>query len=77
MQRTISKSEEEDLLVRFNKTVEIISSREKINPTLFFSKKAQKDFLRLVFKVGIEIACEEITSWRSQLIKEEILDLLR
>ncbi len=77
LQRTITKSEEEDLLVRFNKTVEIISKREKINPTLFFSKKAQKDFLRLVFKEGIEIACEEITTWRSQLIKEEILYLLR
>ena len=77
LQRTITKAEEEDLLVRFNKTVEIISSREKINPTLFFSKKAQKDFLRLVFKVGIEIACEKITTWRRQLIKEEILDLLR
>tara|TARA_Y100000996_G_C22458943_1_gene617167 strand:- start:139 stop:963 length:825 start_codon:yes stop_codon:yes gene_type:complete len=77
LQRTITKAEEEDLLVRFNKTVEMISKRENINPTLFFSKKAQKDFLRLVFEVGIEIACEEITSWRSQLIKEEILDLLR
>ena len=77
LQRTITKAEEEDLLVRFNKTVEIISKREKINPTLFFSKKAQKDFLRLVFKEGIEIACEEITTWRSQLIKQEILNLLR
>ena len=77
LQRTITKAEEEDLLVRFNKTVEIISEREKINPTLFFSKKAQKDFLRLVFKEGIEIACEKITTWRRQLIKEEILDLLR
>ena len=77
LQRTITKAEEEDLLLRFNKTVELISKRENINPTLFFSKKAQKDFLRLVFEVGIEIACEEITSWRSQLIKEEILDLLK
>ena len=77
LERTITKAEEADLLLRFNKAVEIISKREKINPTLFFSKKAQKDFLRLVFKVGIEIACEEITTWRSQLIKQEILNLLR
>ena len=77
LERTITKAEEVDLLLRFNKAVEIISKREKINPTLFFSKKAQKDFLRLVFKVGIEIACKEITTWRSQLIKQEILNLLR
>ena len=77
LDRTITKAEETDLLLRFNKAVEIISKKEKINPTLFFSKKAQKDFLRLVFKVGIETACKEITTWRSQLIKQEILNLLR
>ena len=77
LERTITKAEETDLLLRFNKAVEIISKREKINPTLFFSKKAQKDFLRLVVKEGVEIACEKITLWRSQLIKQEILNLLR
>ena len=77
LERTITKAEEVDLLLRFNEVVEIVSKREKINPTLFFSKKAQKDFLRLVFKEGIEIACEDITLWRSQLIKQEILNLLR
>ena len=59
-----------------NKFVEDIASKENINPTLFFSKKAQKDFLRLVFKKGIEPACKDITPWRSQLIKDEILNLL-
>ena len=77
LEKTITKAEEADLLSKFNKAVEIISKREKINPTLFFSKKAQKDFLRLVFKEGIELACKELTLWRSQLIKEDILNLLR
>ena len=77
LERTITKAEEADLLSRFNKTVVKISKEESINPTLFFSKKAQKDFLRLVFKEGLEIACKEITTWRSQLIKEDILNLLR
>ena len=77
LERTITKAEEADLLLRFNKVVEIISKREKINPTLFFSKKAQKDFLRLVFKDGLELACTKITPWRSQLIKEDILNLLK
>ena len=39
--------------------------------------KAQKEFLRLVFKKGIEIACKEITAWRSQLIREDIYNLLK
>ena len=77
LERTIPKAEEADLLVRFNRTIEKISNREKINPTLFFSKKAQKDFLRLVFKEGIELACNEITAWRSQLIKQDVLNLLK
>tara|TARA_Y100001935_G_scaffold216608_1_gene188415 strand:- start:2180 stop:3007 length:828 start_codon:yes stop_codon:yes gene_type:complete len=77
LERTISKAEETVLLARFNKAVEKISNREKINPTLFFSKKSQKDFLRLALKDGIEPACEEITTWRSQLIKEDILNLLK
>ena len=77
LERIIPKAEETALLVGFNQVVEKISNREKINPTLFFSKKAQKDFLRLALKEGIEPACGEITAWRSQLIKEDILNLLK
>ena len=77
LERIISKAEESELLKGLNKTVERISKREKINPTLFFSKKAQKDFLRLVYKDGLELACTKITPWRSQLIKEDILNLLK
>ena len=77
LERVITKAEESNLLARLNKAVERISKREKINPTLFFSKKAQKDFLRLVLKEGVEFACNQITPWRCQLIKEVILDLLK
>ena len=77
LERVLTKAEETDLLLRFNKVVEKISKQEKINPTLFFSKKSQKDFMRLVLKEGLEQACNEITPWRSKLIREDILDLLR
>ena len=77
IERTIGKAQEDEILFRFNKIVETISKREKINPTLFFSKKVQKDFLRFTLVHGLDSACEEITSWRSALIKEEILDLLK
>lgn len=77
LERTMSKAEEANMLISFNKVVEEISEREKINPTLFFSKKAQKDFLRLSLMNGLDLACEEITAWRSKLIKDDLLNLLK
>ncbi len=77
LDRTISKVQEAEMLSRFSKVVEEISRREKINPTLFFSKKSQKDFLRLVLKVGLDSACKEITLWRSELIKDKMLNILK
>ena len=77
LDRTISKVQEAEMLSRFSKVVEEISQREKINPTLFFSKKSQKDFLRLVLKVGLDSACKEITLWRSELIKDKMLNILK
>ncbi len=77
LERTISKAEEASMLISFNKVVKEISEREKINPTLFFSKKAQKDFLRLVFIEGLDMACREVTLWRSDLIKESLFNILK
>ena len=76
LDRSISRAQEAEILGKFNKLVEEISRRKKINPTLFFSKKAQKDFLRLVLSQGIESACKAITMWRSQLIKDKFLNIL-
>ena len=47
LERTISKAQEIELLSKMNKIVEDIAEQKAINTTLFFSKKAQKDFLRL------------------------------
>jgi ribonuclease D len=77
LERSITKAQENELLNQFNQAVEEIAKQEKINPTLFFSKKAQKDFLRLVYLNGLDSACEDITSWRSKLIKERLLNILR
>ncbi len=77
LERTIPKAEESAILSEFNKIVEKISINKQINPKLFFSKKAQKDFLRLVYLQGLDLACEEITPWRRELIKDEMLSLLR
>ena len=77
IERKITKAQELELLNKLNVTIEVISQREQINPTLFFSKKAQKDFLRLVFINGLDSACNELTPWRGDLIKEELLKLLK
>ena len=77
LKRTISEAEEIQMLNRFNDIVEEISQRENINPTLFFSKKSQKDFLRTLYLQGLTSAYQGITEWRVQLIKEDILNLIK
>jgi len=77
LERTLTKAQEAAILNQLNNIVEEIAEREKINRTLFFSKKAQKDFLRLVLAEGLDSACNEITLWRKKLIKEPMLNLLR
>jgi ribonuclease D len=76
LERTITRAEESAILAKLNSIVEMISINKQINPTLFFSKKAQKDFLRLVFIQGLDLACKELTPWRSDLIKKEMEVLL-
>ena len=44
VERVLTKSQERNLLERMNKIILDISTKEEINPTLFFSKKAQKIF---------------------------------
>ena len=77
LERTLTKAQETEILNKLNNIVEEIARHEKINTTLFFSKKAQKDFLRLVLAEGLDSACDEITFWRRKLIKESMLNLLR
>ena len=77
IKRVVSKSEENSLLHDMNKFVEEIARKEGINPTLFFSKKAQKEFLRLILVSGIDEACKQITSWRKGLIRDDLFNLLK
>jgi len=73
----LTKAEERNLLNKFNDIVLHISDQEEINPTLFFSKKGQKDFLRSTIEKGFEKASSEITSWRYGLIAEPLGSLLQ
>jgi hypothetical protein len=53
-----------------------IAEKDKINPTLFFSKKSQKEFIRLALDRGSEEALKELTSWRRRLIRDPLNKLL-
>jgi len=73
----LTKKEEKILLNKLNDIVLNIAKDEGINPTLFFSKKSQKDFLRSAINEGFEKASSEITNWRCQLISEPFINLLK
>lgn len=73
---SLTRQEEKELLSRFNESVKQISREEKINTTLFFSKKSQKDFIRIAFNQGIDTALESVTIWRKDLIQESLGELL-
>ena len=73
----LTKAEEKALLNKFNDIVLYVAELKKINPTMFFSKKSQKDFLRLSINEGFEKASSEITSWRCRLLAEPLGSLLR
>ena len=73
----LTKAEEKNLLNKFNDIVLHVAELQEINPTMFFSKKSQKDFLRLAITEGFEKASSEITTWRRQLLIEPLGSLLR
>ena len=66
--KQLDKKEELNLLNKVNDLVIEISKQHDINPTLFFSKKSQKDFTELSFKYGINFSLEKLTSWRRNLL---------
>ena len=74
---SLTKKEEEKLLNQFDEIVNFISQKERINPTLFFSRRNQKHFLRLSFNKGFEEATSFITDWRKKLIYEPFQDIIK
>lgn len=76
-ERVLSKAKESELLLNFNNIIKKISKREGINSTLLFSKKLQKDFLRLIYDKGLDIALNELTEWRATLIENDLLELIK
>ena len=74
---SLSKQEEKNLLCKFNEIISSVADREKINPTFLFSKKNQKDFVRSFSEQGIEFSMNSLTRWRYNLLKDDLLKILR
>ena len=76
MGSSLTKSEEKNLLNTFNDIILNIAEITEINPTLLFSKKNQKEFIRSSLNNGSEEAFKGLTSWRRELIKEPLDKIL-
>ncbi len=72
----LDKSEENQLLNKFHEIVINISDNEGINPTLFFSKKNQRDFIRICFNKGLHEASLNLSKWRRDLILDPLKNIL-
>ena len=73
----LTKSEERILLSKFNDIVINLAEKHKVNHTFLFSKKGQKNFLRLALKEGLDEALSDITNWRSDIFREPLTNMLK
>ena len=73
----LTKEQEKRFLTDFNLLVEILSESLKINKTLVFSKKSQKELLKFILIEGTESALCNLTLWRKELLLEKLLDLIK
>jgi ribonuclease D len=73
----LTKEQEKRFLADFNLLVQSLSESLKINKTLVFSKKSQKELLKFILTEGTESALDSLTLWRKELLLEKLLDLIK
>ncbi len=73
----LTKEQEKRFLTDFNLLVQSLSESFKINKTLVFSKKSQKELLKFILIEGAESALCNLTLWRKELLLEKLLDLIK
>ena len=73
----LTKEQEKRFLIDFNLLVQSLSESLKINKTLVFSKKSQKELLKFILIEGAESALCNLTLWRKELLLEKLLDLIK
>ena len=75
--QNLSRLEEKNILDNFNKIVLATSEKLEINPTVIFSKRNQRDFLRKTLNDGFKAALQIIPNWRRTLFYEELHQLFK
>ena len=75
--QSLSRAKEKAFLNSFNQLVLSISEREQINATMLFSKKNQRDFLKMSLSYGFKLACESIPKWKNYLLFEDLHSLFK
>ena len=68
----INKKLERKYLLILGKHINDLAHDHKINPTLLFSKKDQKDFLSEVFSFGLETALNGLPRWKMNILSNTI-----
>ena len=76
VKNSLSKEEEATISIELAKRVVRTSLRYKVNPTMLFSKKSQKDFIRNTMKKGFFKALNDMPRWRKRLLEEDLHNLL-
>ncbi len=77
VRENLTKEEEKFLLDKTNSIVLSLSREFRVNPTLLLSKKNQKDFIRIVFKEGLQHALQLLSPWKKNLLGNPVTNLIR
>ena len=77
VRENLTKEEEKFLLDKTNSIVLSLSREFRVNPTLLLSKKNQKDFIRIIFKEGLQHALQLLSPWKKNLLGNPVTNLIR
>ena len=77
VRENLTKEEEKFLLEKTNSIVLSLSHEFRVNPTLLLSKKNQKDFIRIIFKEGLQHALQLLSPWKKNLLGNPVTNLIR
>jgi len=73
----LSKPEELQFLRKFNNLILSISKEWQINPTILFSKKNQRDFLKLLLKSDLDFSLSTLPKWKVNLLENHFKDIFK
>ena len=73
--QALSKALQKEFLEELNSIVESLAQEKEVNKTLLFSKKSQKLLLHKILNSNLEEALDNLTTWRKDLISNQLNQL--